>query len=316
MDESRWEPRNARGGHYTITWKSREGKSRSVEARGIDISSSGLGLECSCELKAGSIVLVQPREGLPARDCEVIHCTPFGDRFRVGLEFREEARGDDGPRAPEAAQQGEPDYYEILQISRKADLQTINRVFRIMAVRFHPDNPETGDIEQFLRMQQAYNVLSDPERRREYDERVRDSEAAPRPIFALKDFVVGIEAEANRRLGMLALLYRQRQTVPDHPGVSLLDLEKEMGFPREYLTFTTWYLLAKEFVTVGDNSDYTITAAGADYVERKAVRNDIVGKLLNQDAVRVRFSGKGPRPKRGTRTVGRLLLPGTTLPGD
>jgi preprotein translocase subunit Sec63 len=50
------------------------------------------------------------------------------------------------------------DYYEILQISRKADFDTIRRVFRIMAARFHPDNAETGDLETFLRMKRAYAV--------------------------------------------------------------------------------------------------------------------------------------------------------------
>ena len=42
-------------------------------------------------------------------------------------------------------------------------------------------------------------------------------------IFELKDFVTGLEAEANRRLGVLSLLYNQRRMDPDHPGVSLLD---------------------------------------------------------------------------------------------
>ena len=53
-----------------------------------------------------------------------------------------------------------------------------------------------------------------------------------------------------------------------------------MGFPREYLNFTMWYLRSKEHVTLADNSDYVITATGADFVERKAARNAIVGKLL------------------------------------
>ena len=38
----------------------------------------------------------------------------------------------------------ENNYYEILQISRNADQETIHRVFRIMAGRFHPDNPKSG----------------------------------------------------------------------------------------------------------------------------------------------------------------------------
>ena len=37
------------------------------------------------------------------------------------------------------------DYYETLQISKNADQETVQRVFRLLAQRFHPDNLETGD---------------------------------------------------------------------------------------------------------------------------------------------------------------------------
>ena len=43
------------------------------------------------------------------------------------------------------------DYYEFLQISRNADPDTIRRVYRFLAARFHPDNPETGDSDKFMR---------------------------------------------------------------------------------------------------------------------------------------------------------------------
>jgi hypothetical protein len=59
-----------------------------------------------------------------------------------------------------------------------------------------------------------------------------------------------------------------------------------------------WYLRAKDFVTVADNSDYALTAAGADFVEKKAVRHEIVGKLLNP-AMRVVRSTRPPaKPRR------------------
>jgi curved DNA-binding protein CbpA len=316
MDEARWEPRQSKAGHYSLTWRGLDGNTYSSEASGRDISSSGVGLECSVELKAGCVVYVQARDGSVERDCEVVHCTRRGAKFHVGFEFREEVKESaEAPffsNAEEARLTSEPDYYETLQISSKADLQTIHRVFRIMASRFHPDNPETGDMEQFLRMKQAYSVLSDPDRRLEYDavrEKTRD--AGPRAIFALKDFVTGVEAESNRRLGVLTILYNKRLTNSDHPGVSLLDLEKEMGFPREYLSFTVWYLRAKDFVTVADNSDYALTAAGADYVETKAVHHEIAGKLLNAGAARFRSSGRTAksRQKTGSQTDRRFLLP-------
>ncbi len=62
-----------------------------------------------------------------------------------------------------------PDYYEILQVSRRADALTIRGVYRLLAARFHPDNRDTGDIEAFLRVRDAYAVLSNPRLRRAYD---------------------------------------------------------------------------------------------------------------------------------------------------
>ncbi len=280
MVESRTEPRKQRGGVYSLTWRGVGSNTCSAEATGVDVSPNGIGVQCPTELKAGSIVYVQARDGSFEASCEVVHCTRRGAKYLIGLEVREEAPN--AERSADGPVDGEPDHYETLQISPKADLQTVHRVFRIMALRFHPDNPETGDAEQFLRMKKAYSVLSDPERRAEYDALLEKKRGAgPRPIFALKDFVTGVEAETHRRLGVLCILYHKRQTSPDNPGVSLLDLEREMGFPREYLSFTLWYLRAKEFVSAADNADYALTAAGADYVERKALRHEIIGKLLN-----------------------------------
>ncbi len=112
---------------------------------------------------------------------------------------------------------------------------------------------------------------------------------------------------------MLALLYNQRQTSPEHPGVSLLDLEREMGFPREYLTFTMWYLNSKGLVNVADNSDYTITAAGADYVERKAARNAIVGRLLNPGGARFPAPSETPQSRSSPTDQSRRYLLPTSL---
>ena len=312
MEELRWEPRRPRSGYYAITWRGANSNAYSTEGSGIDISESGIGLESPVELKIGSIVFVQARDGSVESYCEVVHCTHRGTQYHVGLEIRDAHEEEPAAPPPMETKESEADHYEVLQISPKADLQTVHRVFRIMAARFHPDNPETGDVEQFLRMKKAYSVLSDPERRQEYDATLKlDREHGPRPIFGLKDFVAGVEAEGNRRLGVLCLLYTKRQTNPDAPGVSLLDLEKEMGFPREYLSFTIWYLRSKDLITIADNSDYALTAIGADFVEKKAIRHEIVAKLLNPPLQEQRPAS----PKRRTRTpaapVRRKLIGGS-----
>src|ERR1044072_6489642 len=67
------------------------------------------------------------------------------------------------------AANGEADYYEVLQVSDSAETETINRVYRIFAQRYHPANRETGDEARFPEITDAYHVLSNPERRAQYD---------------------------------------------------------------------------------------------------------------------------------------------------
>jgi molecular chaperone DnaJ len=57
------------------------------------------------------------------------------------------------------------DHYDTLQVSANADLDTIHRVYRILAQRFHPDNRDTGSAERFRALSEAYEVLGNPERR-------------------------------------------------------------------------------------------------------------------------------------------------------
>src|SRR5437016_6576132 len=89
-----------------------------------------------------------------------------------------------------------PDYYEFLQISPKAELSTVHRVYRYLASRFHPDNPETGDVEQFVLLKQAFDVLSDPDRRSKYD--AARNVVDPAPLSASVDFMDGIAGEIGR----------------------------------------------------------------------------------------------------------------------
>ncbi|HKZ90974.1 MAG TPA: J domain-containing protein [Candidatus Limnocylindrales bacterium] len=60
------------------------------------------------------------------------------------------------------------DPYRILGVLRSADLDQIKAAHRRLAKRFHPDGT-TGDESRFLTVQEAYQLLSDPQRRREWD---------------------------------------------------------------------------------------------------------------------------------------------------
>ena len=161
------------------------------------------------------------------------------------------------------------DYYEILQISPNAEPDTVHRVYRLLAQRFHPDNVETGDEDRFRQLAEAYHVLGDPEHRAKYDviyanlrrERWRLVSANP---HAEDDF----ESEQLARLLILELLYTRRRTEFDEPGLSLLELEALTGRAREHLQFTIWYLTQKKYATRSDNGLVTITADGVEYLEK------------------------------------------------
>lgn len=63
------------------------------------------------------------------------------------------------------------DYYKILGVDRKADQETIKKAFRRMAAKYHPDrNKEKGAEERFKEVNEANEVLSDPEKRAHYDQ--------------------------------------------------------------------------------------------------------------------------------------------------
>ena len=67
------------------------------------------------------------------------------------------------------------DYYEDLQVSPNADLETIERVYRLLAKRYHPDNSVTGNSDKFSIITTAYKVLSDIEKRAAFDAKYEDA---------------------------------------------------------------------------------------------------------------------------------------------
>ncbi len=64
------------------------------------------------------------------------------------------------------------DYYEILGISRNSDEQEIKRAYKRLAIKYHPDrNPGNSESEaQFKKIKQAYEILSDKQKRAAYDQ--------------------------------------------------------------------------------------------------------------------------------------------------
>lgn len=63
------------------------------------------------------------------------------------------------------------DYYEVLGLSRNASSDDIKKAYRKLAMQYHPDrNPDNGAAERFKEVNEAYEVLSDSEKRARYDQ--------------------------------------------------------------------------------------------------------------------------------------------------
>lgn len=84
------------------------------------------------------------------------------------------------------------DYYEILGVSRDATKEEIKRAYRRLALKYHPDKSSDPDAEEkFKEISEAYAVLSDDEKRRQYDmfgHAGIDSQYSYEDIFRTADF--------------------------------------------------------------------------------------------------------------------------------
>jgi curved DNA-binding protein CbpA len=111
------------------------------------------------------------------------------------------------------------DYYEILEISPNANSGTIERMFRYLAQRYHPDNQETGDRPHFDAVMEAYDTVKDPGKRAQYDVIHKNHSRFRWKLAEEASDNKGIELDVDMQNKLLSILYvRRRQNVSD-PGL-------------------------------------------------------------------------------------------------
>ncbi len=239
--------------------------SERFSARVTDYSESGFGLEIRRSLQVGSEIRLKGdlAHGIVVKAIDVeavvrwVVARPNG-KYLCGVAT--------GKSTATAFNTADPDYYEVLQLSQNADPETVHRVFRVLAQRFHPDNQHTGDEDHFKTLVRAYEVLSDPAKRASYDAK-RPQLQQRWKIFESAAAATGLEAERRKRHGVLQLLYVRRLNEPRDPAMSLHDFEHLLGCPREHLEFTLWFLKENAWLSRFDNGRFAITAQGVDKLE-------------------------------------------------
>jgi curved DNA-binding protein CbpA len=172
------------------------------------------------------------------------------------------------------------DYYETLEISPNANSGTIERMFRYLAQRYHPDNPDSGDRLRFDAIMEAYDALRDPVKRAQFDIEYKNHSNFSWKLASEASNGKGIEHDVDIQSRLLSILYvRRRQSIKD-PGIGNYTLERLLDCPVEHLEFHLWYMREKGWVGMTESGMFAITAEGVDRAAKT------INKLLTDQSDR------------------------------
>jgi len=177
------------------------------------------------------------------------------------------------------------DYYEILEISPNANSETIERVFRYLAQRYHPDNPETSDRPRFDAIVEAHNTLRDPVKRVQYDIQHKHHSRSRRKLLDEVGDTGGTERDIDVQNKVLSIFYVKRRQNTNDPGIDEFTLERLSGCPREHLEFHLWYLKAKNWTRKEEDGTLAITVEGVDRSSSEHLRENTTKLLTHPDHI-------------------------------
>jgi curved DNA-binding protein len=162
------------------------------------------------------------------------------------------------------------DYYALLQVDPGCTSRTLEIAYHYYAKLYHPDNPETADVDKFTAVVEAYKVLRGGEERMEYD---RKHEAAFGTRPAATPFDIGNridestainDAEIHTRI--LQNLYKKRREKASEAGIPGWLVQETLNCSDDEFEFHVWYLRAKGFVDITEQGTLAITINGVDHV--------------------------------------------------
>jgi curved DNA-binding protein CbpA len=156
------------------------------------------------------------------------------------------------------------DYYEILEISPNANSGSVERMFRYLAQRHHPDNPDTGDRLRFDLVLEANATLKDPVKRAQYDIRYKHHSGLRLKLAEEANDHGVIQRDADIQNKLMSIFYVKRRQNVNDPGVAEFELERLLDCPAEHFEFHLWYLKAKGWIARNDNGMLAITIEGVD----------------------------------------------------
>jgi len=158
-------------------------------------------------------------------------------------------------------------HYDTLEVSRNASPDAIERMFRHLATKHHPD--AGGDKAKFNGLIEAFEVLRDDDSRAAYDHQLINES---REISRLVENSKQAGPDAALRHELLCLFYARRREQGSSPALGEMAIQKTLNLSEHVIEFHLWYFKEKGWIARWENGGYTITAEGVDQIDATELR--------------------------------------------
>ncbi len=105
---------------------------------------------------------------------------------------------------------GTLNYYDLLEISPNASLEIIKVAYKAQSKKYHPDNQDSGNEEMMKKLNEAYDILTDPLKKAEYDKKIKKSKNAKisnETYEKNEDTTTAVEEKPSLLVGILGVIY-------------------------------------------------------------------------------------------------------------
>lgn len=121
--------------------------------------------------------------------------------------------------------------YEVLEVNENASEETINKIYKIQAKRYHPDLQKTEAEkieaeEKMKKINEAYNVLSNPQKRKEYDENLKNQRQREKEEDRQKIINETMQEYSNKSQNVY---YNQLQMNKNTPNINQEQTQKNIN---------------------------------------------------------------------------------------
>jgi curved DNA-binding protein len=177
------------------------------------------------------------------------------------------------------------DYYAILQVNPECSARVLDVAYRHLAQMYHPDHPETADLQRFTSITEAYGLLRKPDKRSRYDALyARQTGYSFVPQEARRFESMAAISDATMHANILMYLYKKRRECARSPGAGTYDLLRSLNCSDESFEFHAWYLKRKNLIEITDDGQYAITVEGVDHVIATSQTAERTLRITQSDA--------------------------------